>query len=176
MRRLKNLMIAVFLTAACSVPALAQKNILVLEKPGNKKNFKYYEGDKIELRTRDSLMIKGMISAVKDSLIVLDFYTEVRIKNIAEVQRPRWGVNILSKVLMIGGIGLIALEAINGAVSSSGNINTNTLYLGAGAAGAGALLIPLQKSHLYIKEGQWKVKILPIESEFKYQKNKTIQF
>lgn len=173
---MKKIALAVFFFLAMISLAPAQKNVLVLEKQGNKKNFKYYEGDKIEFRTTDSLMMKGMISSIKDTTITLDFYSEISVKKIAEVQRQRWAINILSKVMMIGGIGLVALEAVNGAISTSGDINPNTLYLGAGIAGAGALLIPLQKSHLYVGPEQWKIKILPAESQFNYQKNKPIQF
>jgi hypothetical protein len=156
--------------------AMAQKNVLVLEKPGNKKSFKYFEGDKIELRTKDSLTVKGLVSAIKDTVIVINFYTEVRVSRIAEIQRTRWGVSILSKILMAGGAAMVLVESINGAISSDGNINMNYLYYGAGAAAAGALLIPLQKSHYVIAPEKWKVKILPVDQQFNYQKNKTIQF
>lgn len=173
---MKKIVIGFILALVLTTPSLAQKNVMVLENPGNKKSFKYYEGDKIEFRTTDSLLVKGLISSIKDTTFILDFYTEMSVRKVMEVQRNRWGVNILSKLLMVGGVGLIALETINGAVSSSGNININTLYIGAGAAGAGALLIPLQKSHHRIGPDQWKLKILPMEGQFNYQKNKTIGF
>ncbi len=158
------------------MPVSAQKNVLILENQATKKMFKYYEGDKIEVRTTDSLTVKGMISAVRDSAVVLDFYTELRLDKIREVQRNRMIVNVLSKVLMIGGVGLVAVVGISEAVAGTGNLNMNLLYAGAGGAAAGALLIPLQKSHHYIGPTQWKLKVVPVEKDFNYQKNKTITF
>jgi uncharacterized ubiquitin-like protein YukD len=173
---MKKILIVALLLFSIIGPALAQKNVLVLENLGTKKNVKYYEGDKIELRTSDSVSVKGLISAIKDTVIVLDFYSEIAISKVVEVQRTRWAISILSKILMIGGAALVVLESVNSAISSSGSLNMNTLYIGAGGAAAGALLIPLQKSRHTIAKDKWKLKILPMETEFNYQKNKTIQF
>lgn len=173
---MKNILIIALLSLCTLVPTMAQKNVMVLENPGNKKSYKYYEGDKIELKTSDSITVKGLISSIKDTVFVLDFYTEIAVSKVMEVQRPRWAVNILSKILMLGGAAMVILESVNSAVSSSGNMNMNYLYIGAGAVGAGALLIPLQKSHHTIAPDKWKLKILPMETEFNYQKNKTISF
>lgn len=163
---MKKMILAFALVFSILAPALAQKNILVLERPGNTKNFKYFVGDKIELVTIDSLTRKGVISAINDSVFVLDYYTEVPLKSVAQIQRDRWALKILSRVMMIGGVGLIALEAVNGAISSDGNINPNTLYAGAGIAAGGILLIPLRKSHYYISPDQWKIKILSANTQF----------
>ena len=156
--------------------SLVAQNVLVLEKPGNKKNFKYFLGDKIELQTKDSINMKGTITAIKDTVIVLDYYTEFSVSKIKQVSRTRWGVSILSKILMIGGAGLVVVEGINSAISSSGNLNNNILYIGAGAAAAGALLIPLQKARYPIAPDKWKLKILEVDKQFNYQKNKPIKF
>jgi hypothetical protein len=173
---MKKTFLVISLILISVVLCSAQKNVVVLEKPGNVKNFKYFEGDKIEIQTTDSLEVKGMITAIRDTSIVMNFYTEVSINKIKTVYRTRWAVSILSKVLMIGGVGLVLVEAVNGAISSNGNMNENYLYIGAGTAAAGALLIPLQKAKYHIAPDKWKIKILPIDKEFQYQKNKTIQF
>ncbi len=173
---MKKVFFILLLSFIAAAPVVAQKNVLVLENLAKKKNFKYYEGDKIELKTTDSLVVKGMISAIKDTVFVLDFYTEISVRKVMSVQRTRWAVSILSKILMIGGAGLVILESVNSAISSTGNMNMNTLYIGAGGAAAGAVLIPLQKAKYNIAPDQWKIKILPVETEFNYQKNKTIQF
>jgi hypothetical protein len=154
----------------------AQKNVLVVEKSGNVRSFKYFEGDKIEVHTTDSLELKGMITAIKDSSFVLDFYTEVSLSKVKTVLRTRWAISIISKVLMIGGAGLVIIEAVNGAISSNGSMNENSLYIGAATAAAGALLIPWQKARFDILSAEWKIKILKTEQDHNYQKNKTIRF
>jgi hypothetical protein len=155
-------------------PVISQ-NILVLEKPGVKKNFKYKEGDKIDLKTRDSITLKGMITSIKDTLITLNFYTEVRLHNVMQVTRTRWAISILSKVLLIGGAGMIIVEALNGAISNTPS-NTNFYYYGAGAAAAGALTYPLEKARYPIGPDKWRLKVLVVEKEFNYQKNKPVKF
>lgn len=173
---MRRVILLVALLLLINATGFAQKNVLVLEKPGNKKSYKYFEGDKIELQTTDSLSFKGMITSIKDTVIVLDFYTGLEINRIKEVHRTRWAISILSKVLMMGGAGLIVVEAVNSAISTSGSLNTNYLYYGAGAAAVGALLIPLQKARYQIASDKWKIKVLQIDKEFNYQKNKTISF
>jgi len=165
---MKNILIIALLSLFTLVPAMAQKNVMVLENLGNKKSFKYYEGDKIEIKTSDSITLKGLISSIKDSVFVLDFYTEISVRKVIEVQRPRWAVNILSKVLMLGGAAMVILESVNSAVSSSGNMNMNYLYISAGAVGAGALMIPLQNSPHGIAADNWQLMILPMENRFNH--------
>lgn len=150
--------------------ASAQKNVLILENQAREKIIRYYEGDKIEVRTSDSITLKGMISSITDSAMVLDFYTEVKLTKVREVQRNRMFVNVLSKVLMIGGVGLVAVVGISEAVSGSGNLNMNLLYTGAGVAAAGALLIPLQKSNHPIGPEQWNLRVLPVDKDVYYPK------
>jgi hypothetical protein len=170
----KSIFVFVFLFVALT--AVMSQNILVLEKPGIKKNYKYNKGDKIELRTADSVSVKGMITAITDTTIILDFYTEIKIRHIIQISRPRWGVSILSSALLYGGIGLLVVEALNGALSNSGTINSNVLYGGAVAAAAGALMFPLHKARFPITKDKWRLKVLEVEKEFNYQKNKPIKF
>lgn len=172
---MKKIMILFAILAAGIGPGYAQ-NILVLEKADSKKSFKYREGDKIELRTRDSVAYKGLVTAVKDTVIVVNFSQEVRIANIAQITRPRWLVSIASKVLLIGGAGLIVVQALNGMLSEAGGMSETVLYSGVAAVAVGALMIPFDKSRYVIAPGKWKLKILEVEKEFKYQKNKPINF
>jgi hypothetical protein len=171
---MKKIIIAALFLLAPLIPVLSQ-NILVMEKAGFKKNYKYNQGDKIMLKTKDSVNVKGMITTISDTSIVLDFYTEIKLRNIIQVNRTRWGISILSKALLIGGAGLVIVEAVNGVINGTG-INTNVLYIGAGAAAAGALLYPFDKSRYTIGPDKWKLKVLQIEKNFEYQKNKPIKF
>jgi hypothetical protein len=173
---MKKILLLVSLVLISFTALFAQsRNVMVLENLAKGKNFKYFEGDKIEVETTDSVTVKGMITAIKDSTFVLDFYSEISIHKIKTVYRTRALISILSKVMMIGGAGLVILEAVNGAISSS-SMNENLLYTGVGITAAGALMIPFQKAKYPIGPGQSKLKILAIDTQFDYQKNKSIKF
>jgi hypothetical protein len=172
---MKTLVPAILFFLASTAGVFAQ-NILVLEKQDFKKSFKYFQGDKIDLRTADSVNLKGQITAIKDTVIMLNFYTEVKLNNIAQVNRPRWLVNILSRVLIIGGAGLILIEAANGILNERGTMNEVVLYGGVAAVAVGALSIPFDKAKYPIAPDKWRLKILTADKEFNYQKNKPITF
>lgn len=172
---MKKIFLLVVLSLITASSVIAQRNVLVLENLAKAKSFKYFEGDKIEIQTTDSVTVKGMITAIKDTSIVLDFYSEISLHKIKTVYRTRMLISIVSKVLMIGGAGLVILEAVNGAINAN-SLNENVLYTGVGMTAAGALMIPFQKAKYPIGPDQCRVKILAVDKEFDYQKNKTIKF
>ena len=129
------------LILVASLCAGAQQYV-VLQKSGAIKNYKYQVGDDITVKVkRGDFVFSGAISQINDSSFVLNSVNEIFISEIKNVYRSRVFVRVLSKALIIAGVGYVALEGVNGVINNySPIISKQTLLAGAILSGSGFVL------------------------------------
>ncbi len=143
------------------VHSVDAQRILLLEKPGKFKNFKYFVGNEIVLKTYpDGLKQKGTIHEITDTSIVINFDNEIMLEDIQMVLKRRWGFNILSKATRIAGAGYFLLDVINRTINNDSPIvQQNTLAISAGLVAFSYALVPLHNRRM--KQGEkWRIKVL----------------
>lgn len=154
--------ILVFLLLMCFIgPDLIAQRVLLVEKPGRFKNYKYFVGNDIVLKTAPyGEKHEGVIHEVTDTSILINFDNEIMIEDIEMILRPRWGLNLLSKVTRVAGAGYFILDVVNRAINNqSPVVNENTLMISAGLVAFSYALVPFHDKR--IKKGEkWRIKVL----------------
>lgn len=153
--------ILVFLSFFLLVNTVYTQRVLLVEKAGKFRNYKYFVGDDIILKTAPyNTKHEGVIHEVTDTSILLNFDDEVMIEDIQMVLRPRWGLGLLARITRIAGAGYFALDVVNRSINSEFPIVTqNTAIISASMVAFSYALLPLQKRR--IKRGEkWRVKVL----------------
>ncbi len=140
---------------------MSGQKLLVLEKAGTVKNYKYKTGDKIRIETvRDNLVYMGEITEIKDSSIIIESYTEIKLREICKVFRQRELMRTFSGAAISGGVFYLSLDAVNGVINNdSPIIAKNTLIASGILVGAGLLMrqFVFRKFETKVK---WRLKIL----------------
>ena len=110
--------ITIFLLTLLVSTAGAQR-VLLVEKPGTFRNYKYFVGDEIMLRTWPSgLKHGGIIHEITDTSILINFDEEIMIADIEKVLRHRWALGLTSKATRIAGAGYVVLDVVNNAINN----------------------------------------------------------
>ncbi|MCB0805653.1 MAG: hypothetical protein KDC05_07620 [Bacteroidales bacterium] len=138
------------------------QNILVLEKPGTARNFKYTEYDHISiLQTSTDSIISGRLSAISDSSISINGGPDILLNDIQMVYRTSWGFNLFQKTTLLAGSLYLGISTINGMVNNdSPVVPKETLIIGGSLTAAGLILIPLTTRRLKPGKGVWRLVIL----------------
>jgi len=137
------------------------QRILMLEKPGKFKNYKYFIGSNIVLKTIPSgEKHDGTIRVITDTSIVINFDNEIMLSDIEMIMRPRWGLRLLSKITRIAGPGYFILDVVNNSITGHPTIvNKNTAMISAGLVGFSYLIVPMHNKRM--KAGNpWRIKVL----------------
>ena len=152
----------IFLLMLVFVGEMQSQNILVLEKPGTSRNFKYKVYDQISLyQTSTDSIISGSLSAIADSTIAVNGGTPIRLDDVTIVYRKSWGFNLLQRVSLLAGSLYLGINTINGLVNNdSPVVPKETLIIGGSLTAAGLLLIPLTTRKLKPGSGTWRLLIL----------------
>jgi hypothetical protein len=134
----------------------AQQFIMV-ENLRTLKNFKYYLGDNIRLKSaEEDRLIEGEITCLSDSMICIGDWEEVMLKDIRFIYRERFGILISRSIFLIAGIGYVTIDSFNRLINNDAPvILAETVYISAGLVGLNFLLIPLKYKR--IKTGKWQV-------------------
>jgi hypothetical protein len=137
-----------------------QKRMLMLQKRNRNKNVYYKVGDKLTFyREDDKSNITGEILALEDSAIVFKGY-KVRLREITGLhidQKTRWWLRYkAAQLLLIGGIGYLAIDALN-----NQEISKETLVISGSAIGLGLLCKVFIPNKIKIK-GNTKLRILKL--------------
>lgn len=106
----------IILSLQCSIDAFGQDKFLVLEKPGRKKRIKFYPGDELTFKLKNSdLQITGTILDLYDSLILFaDSYVKpeeidyVKLERVEGFLSPSNGPK-----LVIAGVALFIIDQLN---------------------------------------------------------------
>jgi hypothetical protein len=138
------------------------QNILILERPGTIKYFKYEVNDWIKLSTsKPDTTIHGFISLINDSSITIDRVNEVTLKNISTIIRKRWGFNFLQKLFITAGIPYLLISTINGVINNDEPVvPTETLIISGSLIAAAIVVTPLTSRKHKTDNKKWRVKIL----------------
>jgi len=155
-----KILIAALLICVCGHTAFTQR-VLLVEKPGKFKNFKYKVGDDILVKVAPyGEKQEGIIHEVSDSSILINFDNEIMLDDIQMILRPRWGTKLLSKVTRVAGAGYFVLDVVNRAINNdSPVVDENTLMISAGLVAFSYALVPLHNRRM--KKGEkWRIKVL----------------
>lgn len=141
-------------------PVFAQR-ILLVEKAGKFKNFKYFVGDDITLRLEDgNEKHRGTIHEITDSSILINFDNEIMLSDIKMVLKPRWGWSLLRNVTRIAGMGYMVLDVVNNTINNSSPIvDESTMFIGAGMVAFSYAILPLHNRQMK-KGNKWRIKVL----------------
>lgn len=137
--------------------SLWAQNMLVLEKPGTVKNYIYYAGNNISIKTTEGLKISGPINIIRnDSTIVVDFVHELKLSDIEMVYKTR-SLMKMGGTALIGGSALyLGLGLIN-----SGHVDIDqSFWVSIGVAATGVALLVFSKKKMRIEETKWRLKVL----------------
>ncbi len=137
------------------------QRVLLLEKPGKFKNYKYFIGDNIALKTIPfGEKHDGTIHIITDTSIVINFDNEIMLSDVEMIMRPRWALGLLSKVTRIAGAGYFVLDVVNNSINGHPTIvDKNTVMISSSLIVFSYLIVPLHNKR--IKAGNpWSIKVL----------------
>lgn len=157
MKVVSSILILVML---CIIPAAHAQRILLVEKPGKFKNFKYFVGSDINLRKLPSgNKLSGTIHEITDTSIVINYDNEVMLEDIERIIKKRWGFRLLSATTRIGGAGYFALDVVNNVITGNPTIVAQeTVIISASLVAFSYAIVPLHNRPF--KKGKWRIKIL----------------
>jgi hypothetical protein len=149
----------------CSLVLISQQ-IFLLERPGTIKNHKYFVGDKIKIQAHDpDTVIKGRITSMQDSSIIINYATEIFISRIDYVIRTRYGFNLLQRIFLTAGFSYVLIATFNGLINNdSPVIDQQTLIISGSIIAAGILLTPLTSRKHKTDNKKWRVKVLDFDN------------
>ncbi len=141
---------------------LSGQNALVVERPGTIKNYKYFQGNEIKLRTISTdTTISGTISLIEDSIIILNQSFGLKITDIKTVYKKRWGFGFLQNLSIFSGLAYVSINAINGLVNNDSPVVPHeTLIISGSMIAFGIVLTPLTTRKFKIDNKKWRVIIL----------------
>ena len=153
--------IFVFIMLCLLFHAADAQRVLLVEKPGKFKNYKYFVGDDITVKTFPyEMKHEGTIHQITDSSILINFDDEIMLEEIQLILRRRWALSLLSKVTRIAGAGYFVLDVVNRAINHEPTIiDKNTVMISAGLVAFSYALVPLHNKRM--KPGEkWRIKVL----------------
>jgi hypothetical protein len=125
---------------------ISAQNTLRLSYKGlfKTKIYNFYEGETIEFKSRGEHTYKRKsIMNMYDSSVVFKDYTEIILKDITaiKIRKRNPTLRVLNKVSLIGGIGFLSLNTINGMILGHGlSIDERALIVSGSLIGASLLL------------------------------------
>lgn len=141
---------------------------LVLQKKNKLKNFKYTEGNNIQLQTlRGNFLVSGEITRIGDTSITIDHKIEIGLTNIGKIYKRRGFFDSLSMLFFIrGGASYFLIDGTNRLINSDYPIvDESTLLISGTMIAVGFALRPLVVREIDIINN-WQLKILNFD-EFK---------
>jgi hypothetical protein len=138
------------------------QNILIVERPGTIKNYKYYTGDEIKLKTISTdATVSGTIIDISDSSLIINHQYEIMVSDITTIYRNKWGFRFLQYISLIGGMFYLGINTLNGVINSDVPIvPQETLIISGSMIGFGIALTPLTTRRYKIDKVKWRVVIL----------------
>ncbi len=140
---------------------LMGQKLLVLEKAGTVKNYKYKLGDEITVETkRDKQVFSGSLTEIKDSAIVVEYYNEIKLTEISRVLRKRELMRIFSGAAITAGVFYFSLDALNGIINNDSPVIAESTLIATGALLGSGLLMKQFVIRKIDLEDKWRLKIL----------------
>jgi hypothetical protein len=147
-----------------SFEVMGQK-LLVLERAGTVKNFKYKVGDDIVVESsHGNQVFSGPLTEIKDNSVVIKYYNEVSIHEIAGVYRQRTILRIFSGASISSGIFYFSLDGVNRIINNDSPVIPESTIIASGILiGSGFLMKTFVKRKFDLKKN-WRLKILNFDS------------
>lgn len=139
---------------------LFSQNMLLVEKPGTVKNYKYFAGDHIQLKTVDGLLISGPINIIRDSNLIVDFTNELALSDIAVVYKQRTLVNLGSTALIGGSLLYLGLDLLNGGSKGVSFSENQGYQISAAVLATGIGMRLFTRKKMQMEKNKWRVRIL----------------
>lgn len=164
MRRNLHFLLFILLLLIVSAPAIAQKNILIIEKPGTVKNYKYYPGSRIKLDySYDNKFdrVTGTISKITDSTLIINKAHLIYFSEITTIYRYRYGFDLLTQAGLKGGAGFFIVDGLNRTLTGARPIfRKETAIISGSLISGGLLFLPFVNKPLHINNEDWRIKII----------------
>jgi hypothetical protein len=154
------LRLALLILALLGITSCFSQKVLILEKIGKGKWFKYQQQDPINLMTRkDKLHLNGFITSINDSSLEVDMKYTVRLDDVDWVQRYNKHRNKNGMRVAIAGGVLIGIVTLNNVFNNDPVFDPTFLIAGAGITAAGLTWMACSKPR-YQVGAKWKLKVL----------------
>lgn len=147
----------------CVLPSQAQ-NILLLEKPGKIKNFKYNEGDKIclDFLNSNNLLenVKGRIKKISSANIIIN-NNEISLNAIKYIYKDRYFASFMERALLHADLGYFVFIIPNKIINKNRKIIERADAIVIGSLIGSTIMFGLIKEKTYkIDNRKWRIKIL----------------
>lgn len=151
---------SLIILALLGITSCFSQKILILEKIGRGKWFKYEQQDPIDLMTRkDKLHLDGFITSINDSSVEVDMKYTVRLDDVDWVQRyNKHRKKNGMRVAIAGGV-LVGIVTLNNLINNDPVFDPTFLIAGAGVTAAGLTWMAFSKPRYQVGT-KWKLKVL----------------
>lgn len=139
---------------------LFSQNMLLVERPGTVKNYTYFAGDYISLKTKDGVKISGPINIIRDTNLIVDFTNELSLNDIEVVYKTRTLVKMGSSLLITGSALYIGLDLINGGSKGKSFSENESLQISLAILATGIGMSFFSKKKMSTKKEKWRIRIL----------------
>ena len=136
------------------------QNMLLVERPGTVKNYTYFAGDYISLKTKDGLKISGPINIIRDTNLIVDYTNELSLSDIEVVYKPRTLVKLGSSFLIAGSSLYLGLDFINGGSNGKTFAENESLQISLAILATGIGMSFFSKKKMSTKKKKWRIRIL----------------
>lgn len=157
-----SIRILVFLGVFLLINSAEAQRILLVESTTKFKNFKYFVGDDIMVKTTPyNQKHDGTIHEITDTSILINFDNEIMLEDIQTVLRTRRGLPFLSIFTRAAGAGYFLLDVVNRTINNDSPIVLqNTVMISAGLVAFSYALVPLHRRPLNKDKNKWRIKVL----------------
>jgi hypothetical protein len=140
--------------------AVEAQQFLLVENVRNLRNYKYYPGEDIRIRTKqDNRIVEGVITGISDSSIYIGDWEEVYFSDVQTIYRTRIPVKWLQGLLVLGGAAYFSIDSFNRLINNqSPVVLAETAYISAGMVAAGFAVTPLRYKRM--KSEKWNLRLI----------------
>jgi len=140
--------------------SLFSQNMLLVEKPGTVKNYIYFAGDYISLKTKDGIKISGPINIIRDTNLIVNFTHELSLNDIEVVYKTRTLIKLGSSLLIAGSALYTGLDLINGGSKGKSFSENESLQISLAILATGIGISFFSKKKMSTKKEKWRIRIL----------------
>ena len=141
---------------------LSAQKMIIVERPGTIKNFKYKKGNKIYCKINNTKLLFGTISKVSDSSFCLNKNIEVKIKEISVIFKLRGFFYRSYPKIRLAGFGFLLANTINRTIhNQEGVFDKSGLISGFSIIGFSYVMQALAFRKQVIGE-KWRIKIIDL--------------
>ncbi len=165
MRRFHITAIGLLLTVFCTVYGVSAQKLLLVEKPGTVKNYKFEKGDRfILMKKGDSRKVDGTITQLLDTSFVIDYQYLINFSEINKVYKVRGLANFMTELGIKGGLGFFLVDFTNNLIQHDLLINPLTLKISGGFIATALVFRIIRHKPLKLGPG-WRLRIIDPDSD-----------